>query len=204
MKTVLKAGIVLVFAIVSMFVILNADDSDAEIFVQEKNVIINGLYYDLCTNDANHSDYGSYGDHIAFVSGGSGSPNSKYAESELVIPSAVEHSGVTYKVVGLRNNAFQANMGGEPWPLLNLTKVTFPETIVAIGVDNKYNPSTTGSCFSKCFCFGTHRKICLIDLFQKLFLFLFRKLIKKSQDMLLAVFLKLFSRLFKCHRSPFG
>ena len=151
MKTVLKAGIVLVFAIVSMFVILNADDSDAEIFVQEKNVVINGLYYDLCTNDANHSDYGSYGDHIAFVSGGSGSPNSKYAESELVIPSAVEHSGVTYKVVGIRNNAFQANMGGEPWPLLNLTKVTFPETIVAIGVDNKYNPSTTGSCFSKCY-----------------------------------------------------
>ena len=173
LKKGLMIGVVAILTLVAFSAVMMSDDSEAAgISVVCNGVEINGIYYDLCMNDNKHSDYGPPGKLIAFVSGGDPSKNAGYpAEScggVMKIPSTVKYSSKSntpedeYEVVGIRNNAFQANKNTEgktidptSSPLYHLETVIIPETMVAIGVGVKgdiygFDTNTSSFCFSRC------------------------------------------------------
>ena len=152
MKTVLKAGIVLIFAIAVLFLIMEADDSDAADITRDYRIVEDGICYDLCTDPELRYGY----EKVAFTTDSDKNPtNSNYDHHTLYIASHIVHNGTTYTVVGICNNSFMASKakvssGG----CIHIEKVSFPATLKVIGVsvNKKYLPAdgTGGYCFSGC------------------------------------------------------
>ena len=152
MKTALKAGIVLLFAIAALFIILEADDSDAADITCQYRVVEDGICYDLCYDPDQRYGY----EYVAFTTdSGHDNTNSNYDHHTVYIASHIVRNNTTYTVVGICNNSFMASKatvssGG----CIHIEKVSFPETLKVIGVSvgKKYLPadSSGGYCFSGC------------------------------------------------------
>ncbi len=174
LKKSLMIGVVAILTLVAFSAVMVSDDSAAldpsYRNIGYKNDYGGTVHYDLIKDTT--LTYGA--EYIAFVSGGdpeqSGKPNGnlQYDKETLQIHKEVrypdEEGGQIYKVVGLRNNAFQASKSpveegkkstndyGEPINRLNqkIEKVIIPETIQVIGVGSNYTSTGGSVCFAKC------------------------------------------------------
>ncbi len=151
MKKKVIVAIALMFVCLSLCAMIPAEESDADNPINlQAYVTQDGIKFDLCYQpDA--STYGS--EYIAFVTGGSVleiNTNVNYSQPVLEIPAYVEFEGISYPVVGIRNNAFQASLTTERFTA-NIQKVILPETMVSIGVGKDYIFSDSNAhCFSGC------------------------------------------------------